>query len=92
MLLFTFQQGGDFIQKRGDRSLGTNYLSFHRLLDINKETRGDEGKVVTAVEFHPSIQVALVGGQAGVLSLFQVSFFVLFNEIYMRCHTLLLSV
>ncbi|KAI5735698.1 hypothetical protein M8J77_021507 [Diaphorina citri] len=67
------KQGGDFIQKRGDRSLGTNYLSFHRLLDINKETRGDEGKVVTAVEFHPSIQVALVGGQAGVLSLFQIT-------------------
>lgn len=66
------QQAGGFVQKSKNKSLAAKYLTFNKLHDINKETRGEEGKVVTAVEFHPSIQVALVAGQAGVLSLFQV--------------------
>ncbi|KAL1456093.1 hypothetical protein WDU94_000846 [Cyamophila willieti] len=65
------KQAGGFVQKSKTTSLATNYLSLNRLNDVNKETRGAEGRVVTAVEFHPSIQVALVAGQAGVLSLFQ---------------------
>ncbi|KAL1456092.1 hypothetical protein WDU94_000846 [Cyamophila willieti] len=67
------KQAGGFVQKSKTTSLATNYLSLNRLNDVNKETRGAEGRVVTAVEFHPSIQVALVAGQAGVLSLFQVT-------------------
>uniref|UniRef100_A0A8D8VKE6 U3 small nucleolar RNA-associated protein 18 homolog n=2 Tax=Cacopsylla melanoneura TaxID=428564 RepID=A0A8D8VKE6_9HEMI len=67
------KQAGGFVQKSKNKSLATNYLSFNKLNDVNKETRGAEGRVVTAMEFHPSIQVALVGGQAGVLSLFQVT-------------------
>lgn len=41
------------------------------MLDINKETRA-EGRVISSVEFHKKQSVALVGGNSGVLTLFQV--------------------
>ncbi|EFX75500.1 hypothetical protein DAPPUDRAFT_306709 [Daphnia pulex] len=41
------------------------------MLDINKETRA-EGRVISSVEFHKKQSVALVGGNSGVLTLFQI--------------------
>lgn len=67
------KQAGGFVRSSKKNSLAATYLSFNRLTDINKETRGQEGREVTAVEFHPHLQVALVAGQTGVLSLFQVT-------------------
>lgn len=41
------------------------------MADLNKESRG-EGAIIKSVEFHKKENVALVAGQAGVITLFQV--------------------
>ncbi|XP_057375284.1 U3 small nucleolar RNA-associated protein 18 homolog [Daphnia carinata] len=46
-------------------------LNFLRMSDINKETRA-EGVVIKSVEFHKKQNVALVAGNSGVLSLFEI--------------------
>jgi len=46
-------------------------IKYSRMSDINKETRA-EGCLIKSVEFHKKQSVALVGGDSGVLTLFQV--------------------
>lgn len=53
------------------KKLPKNDIDLKVLNNINKETE-NEGPVVTSVEFHPTSTAALVAGQSGVLSIFQV--------------------
>ncbi|KAI9553896.1 hypothetical protein GHT06_019166 [Daphnia sinensis] len=52
-------------------SLPQEILNFLRMSDINKETRA-EGVLIKSVEFHKKQNVALVAGNSGVLSLFEI--------------------
>ncbi|XP_015591343.1 U3 small nucleolar RNA-associated protein 18 homolog [Cephus cinctus] len=53
------------------KKLTKGKIDIKLLTDINKET-GNEGPLVTSVQFHPNSTVALVAGLSGVLSIFQV--------------------
>jgi U3 small nucleolar RNA-associated protein 18 len=46
-------------------------LKFKRVKDLNHQSRG-EGAIIKSLEFHRKENVALVAGNAGVVSLFQV--------------------
>lgn len=59
------------IQKQKSTHLPKDYLEIKRFPKINSET-GNEGPVISCVEFHPKMSVALVAGQSGVVSLFSV--------------------
>lgn len=52
-------------------SLPQEILNFLRMSDVNKDTRS-EGVLIKSVEFHKKQNVALVAGNSGVLSLFEV--------------------
>lgn len=52
-------------------SLPQEILNFLRMSDVNKETRS-EGVLIKSVEFHKKQNVALVAGNSGVLSLFEI--------------------
>ncbi|CAH2209437.1 U3 small nucleolar RNA-associated protein 18 homolog [Pararge aegeria] len=59
------------LKKTKSKSLKKGILELQKFPKINSET-GNEGPIITTVEFHPKMSVALVGGQSGVVSLFSV--------------------
>jgi len=52
-------------------NLPKNILKIRRIKDLNKESRS-EGAIIKVVEFHAKQSVALVAGNSGVATLFQV--------------------
>lgn len=59
------------LQKKRSLHLPKDYLELKRFPKINSET-GNEGQIITTVEFHPKMSVTLVGGNSGVVSLFSI--------------------
>ncbi|XP_013190215.1 U3 small nucleolar RNA-associated protein 18 homolog [Amyelois transitella] len=59
------------VHKKKSLNLPKDYLEIRRFPNINNETKS-EGKVISCVEFHPKLSVALVGGQSGIVSLFSI--------------------
>lgn len=51
--------------------LSANVLNYKNVSDLNAETC-NEGPLITAIDFHPTSTVALVGGVSGTISLFAV--------------------
>lgn len=69
-VLLLFQTAGNFM-KKGNTFLSKNVLKIKRVKDINKSTRA-EGALIKSIEFHKKQSIAMVAGNAGVVSLFQV--------------------
>lgn len=59
------------LQKKKSTSLQKDFLDIKRFPKINSET-GNEGPIISCVEFHPKLSVSLVAGHSGVVSLFSV--------------------
>lgn len=59
------------LQKKSLESLPEDFLNIKRFPKINSET-GNEGPIISCVEFHPKLNVSLVAGQSGVVSLFSI--------------------
>lgn len=59
------------LQSKHRTSLQKDFLEYKSLCKINKQS-GKEGPVISAVEFHPTSSVALVGGQSGTITLYSV--------------------
>lgn len=59
------------LQKKKSTSLRKDILDIKRFPKINSET-GNEGPIISCVEFHPKLSVSLVAGQSGVVSLFSI--------------------
>ncbi|XP_023950422.2 U3 small nucleolar RNA-associated protein 18 homolog [Bicyclus anynana] len=59
------------LKKTKSRGLKKGILEIHNFPRINSKSR-NEGRLITAVEFHPKLSVALVAGQSGVVSLFSI--------------------
>ncbi|XP_059046092.1 U3 small nucleolar RNA-associated protein 18 homolog [Achroia grisella] len=59
--------------KKGKRGLNLpkDFLQLRKLLNINHDSR-KEGHVISCIQFHPKLSVALVAGPAGVVSLFSI--------------------
>lgn len=57
------------LQKKKSTSLRKDILDIKTFPKINSET-GNEGPIISCVEFHPKQSVSLVAGQSGVVSLF----------------------
>ncbi|XP_068631182.1 U3 small nucleolar RNA-associated protein 18 homolog [Battus philenor] len=60
------------LQKPKKSSLRKDLLEIKKFPKINTET-GNEGPIISCLEFHPTMSVVLVAGQSGVVSLFSVS-------------------
>ncbi|KAI5644447.1 hypothetical protein NE865_03554 [Phthorimaea operculella] len=59
------------LQKKKAITLPKDYLDINRFPKINAET-GNEGPIISCIEFHPNMSVSLVAGQSGVVSLFSI--------------------
>lgn len=59
------------LQKTKSTNLRKDLLNIKRFPKINSET-GNEGPIISCVEFHPKLSVSLVAGQSGVVSLFSI--------------------
>lgn len=59
------------IKKRKTVNLPKDYLEMKMLPKINSQTK-TEGKIISCVDFHPTLSVALVAGNSGVVSLLSV--------------------
>lgn len=59
------------LQKRKSTNLPKGLLEVKRFPKINSET-GNEGPVISCVEFHPKMSVTLVAGQSGIVSVFSI--------------------
>ncbi|CAH0407442.1 unnamed protein product [Chilo suppressalis] len=59
------------IKKKKNVQLPTDYLEVKVLPHINKETH-NEGRIISCIEFHPKLSVALVGGTAGTVSIISI--------------------
>ncbi|CAG4993303.1 unnamed protein product [Parnassius apollo] len=59
------------LKKQKLTSLRKDFLEFKKFPKINAET-GNEGPIISCLEFHPKVSVALVAGQSGIVSLFGV--------------------
>jgi len=64
------QKAGNF-KKKGTTFLPKSVIKIKRVKDINKDTRA-EGALIKSIEFHKTQSIALVAGNAGVVSLFQI--------------------
>ncbi|XP_026755460.1 U3 small nucleolar RNA-associated protein 18 homolog [Galleria mellonella] len=62
---------GHIQKKKGSLNLSNNFLQLRKLQNINSEFR-KQGQIISCVEFHPKLSVALVAGLSGVVSLFSV--------------------
>lgn len=60
------------LQKNKLKSLRKGVLEIQNYSRINKET-SNEGPIINIVEFHPKTSVVLVGGNAGIVSLFSIT-------------------
>jgi len=61
---------GDFM-KKGSTFLPKNVIKIKRVKDLNKDTRA-EGALIKSIEFHKKQSIAMVAGNAGIVTLFQV--------------------
>ncbi|XP_072939640.1 U3 small nucleolar RNA-associated protein 18 homolog [Epargyreus clarus] len=59
------------LQKNKTRGLKKDVLELKEFPKVNSET-GNEGPIITCIDFHPKISAAMVAGQAGVVSLFSI--------------------
>lgn len=59
------------LQRKKSTSLRKDLLDIKRFPKINSGT-GNEGPIISCVEFHPKVSVSLVAGQSGVVSLFSI--------------------
>ncbi|CAG9559911.1 unnamed protein product [Danaus chrysippus] len=59
------------LQKTKTKSLKKDVLEIKKFPKINSET-SNEGPFISSVEFHPKMSVVLVGGKAGIVSLFSI--------------------
>lgn len=59
------------LQKQKLLGLKKDFLEIKKFPKVNGET-GNEGPIISCIEFHPKMSVALVGGQSGVVSLFSI--------------------
>lgn len=59
------------LHKKKSTSLRKDLLDVKKFPKINSET-GNEGPIISCVEFHPKVSVSLVAGQSGVVSLFSI--------------------
>lgn len=57
--------------KKKTFTLPKDYLEFRKFPNINNESKS-ERKVISCVEFHPKLSVALVAGHSGIVSLFSI--------------------
>ncbi|KAM3967350.1 LOW QUALITY PROTEIN: U3 small nucleolar RNA-associated protein 18 homolog wicked [Aphomia sociella] len=62
---------GHIQKNKGDLSLPKNFLQLRKLQNINHESK-KEGNIISCVEFHPKLSVALVAGLSGMVSLFSI--------------------
>ena len=53
--------------------LPQDIIRINKLRDLNKESRA-EGAVIKSIDFHNTQNVALVAGNSGIATLFQVKF------------------
>lgn len=61
---------GNFLERKST-TLVKGVIQIKKLQDLNKNSR-KEGHYIKAVEFHPASTVALVAGNSGIASIFQV--------------------
>lgn len=67
-----FRETTDLMEKKGKmENLEKGKLQYRKLKDLNYTTH-KEGAVIRATEFHPTSTVAMVAGNNGTVSLFQV--------------------
>lgn len=59
------------LQKKKSSTLRKDLLDLKKFPKINSET-GNEGPIISCVQFHPKVSVSLVAGQSGVVSLFSI--------------------
>ncbi|XP_034829850.1 U3 small nucleolar RNA-associated protein 18 homolog [Maniola hyperantus] len=59
------------LQKTRSSGLKNNLLELKKCPKINYET-GNEGPIISTIEFHPKMSVVLIGGESGVVSLFSI--------------------
>lgn len=59
------------LHRKKSTSLRKDLLDVKRFPKINSET-GNEGPIISCIEFHPKVSVSLVAGQSGVVSLFSI--------------------
>ena len=57
--------------KKGSTFLPKNVIKIKRVKDLNKDTRA-EGALIKSIEFHKKQSIAMVAGNAGIVTLFQV--------------------
>ncbi|XP_049869955.1 U3 small nucleolar RNA-associated protein 18 homolog [Pectinophora gossypiella] len=62
---------GHLHKKKKSAFLSKDYLELKTFPKINSET-GNEGPIISCVEFHPKMSVALVAGSSGIVSLFSI--------------------
>jgi hypothetical protein len=61
----------------GTRTLAPNTLSFRRISDLT-EKGVSKRTIITAVDFHPKTQAAVVANRPGLASFYQVSCFFIY--------------